>query len=94
MTHTKFPGVYWHPLSRRWRVQLRIRGRPTQIIMTHSLSLALVSFNAAAKEHYGSLQRWWQLRRGRHTGTPSFEVPPTEEELLLMRELFGKGAQE
>ena len=47
-----FPGVHWHKLTKKWRVQFRIDGKITQIGMFENLKDAIEArLNAKAKYH-------------------------------------------
>ncbi len=101
MTQRKpvFPGVYWYPRTSRWRAQIRVKGKVTHLGYFKSKSLACVTFNANAKEVYGSLWLWWQIRRQKpEAEEPELSKPVLEalskklklDEEVLLKELFGK----
>ena len=94
-----FPGVYSFK-DRKWRVQIRVRGRVKHLGYYSVLSNAVIAFNEAAKEHYDGLSTWWTIRKlssRRKLGThrpivpdDSIIVPVDEEERNILDQLFGE----
>jgi hypothetical protein len=58
---SKVPGIYLFR-GHLWRVQLRIRGKVCHLGHFESFSEAVVTFNQACHDYYGSLANWWGLR--------------------------------
>jgi hypothetical protein len=58
------PGVY--RFGNRWRSQIRVKNKVIHLGYFDTLSEAFCFFNYAAKQYYGSLFVWWQLKKGHH----------------------------